>query len=255
LISNEAFSGLDIWLTTADGVEPATGHQIVLGVKTRPTESTAIELEAYFRTMNNLFQLDPFLVDASGVDYRDLFHFGEGFAYGAELFIQRTAGRVSGFFGYTFGVTRRRFEQINDGAYFSPKYDRTHDVKSVMSFDVTSKWRATAAFTYGTGQAYTEPASYFRLVDSPFGSAAPNALISPFNAARLAAYHRLDLGLTRRGTVFGTDFEFQVQVINAYARRNVWFYSFEFENDQTVTRTEVPQIPVPIPNVSFSLHF
>jgi carboxypeptidase-like protein/TonB-dependent receptor-like protein len=254
LISSEAFSGLDLWLTTDDGVDPSTGDQFVVGIKSRPTESTGIELEAYFRTMNNLFQLDPFLVDGAGVDYADLFHFGDGFAYGVEIFAQRTARRISGFLGYTFGVTKRRFPNLNDGKYFSPKYDRTHDVKGVLTFDMTSKWRATTAFTYGTGQAYTQPASYFRLVDSPFGSEASTAFVSPFNGARLPAYHRLDLGVTRRGSLFGADYELQIQVINAYARRNVWFNLFEFEED-AVSRTEVPQIPVPVPNVSFSVHF
>jgi hypothetical protein len=38
-----------------------------------------------------------------------------------------------------------------------------------------------------------------------------------------------------------------------YARRNIWFYLFEFEDDGTVTREDVPQIPVPVPNISVTL--
>jgi hypothetical protein len=80
--------------------------------------------------------------------------------------------------------------------------------------------------------------------------------VSPFNNARLPAYHRLDLGVARTGRLFGVaDYELQVQVINAYSRRNIWFYQYETEDDGTLDRTEVPQIPVPIPNLSFSLTF
>jgi hypothetical protein len=254
LISNEAFSGLDLWLTTADGVDPAYGDQFVAGLKMRPTDSVGLEVEAYYRTMRDLFQLDPFLVDASGVDYADLFHFGNGHAYGAEFFAERTAGRLSGFLGYTLGFTRRQFPNINDGEFFAPKYDRTHDLNAVLSLDLSSKWRATTAFTYGTGQAYTEPASYYTLQDSPLSTEASIGLVSPFNAARLPPYHRLDIGVTRRGNWFGADFELQMQVINLYSRRNIWFYFFEFE-EGTIKRNTVPQIPVPIPNISLSLHF
>lgn len=77
-----------------------------------------------------------------------------------------------------------------------------------------------------------------------------------YNNARLPAYHRLDLGVTNRGRFLGfADYELQLQVINAYNRRNIWFYLFEFPENMPVDRREVPQIPVPIPNVSFTLHF
>jgi hypothetical protein len=44
-------------------------------------------------------------------------------------------------------------------------------------------------------------------------------------------------------------------VINAYSRRNIWFYQYNTDPDGSIDRTETPQIPVPIPNLSFSLTF
>ena len=80
-------------------------------------------------------------------------------------------------------------------------------------------------------------------------------MVSPFNGARLPAYHRLDIGFTRKGKLFGGDSELQLQVINAYNRRNIWFYFYEFEDDGSVSREVVPQIPVPVPNISYTLRF
>ena len=259
LISSEIFSGLDTWLTTGEGVSPAYGDQWVIGVKTVLAGSIGLEWEAYYRTMRDLFQLDPFLLDPAGVDYEDIFHFGNGHAYGTEITLTRSFGRATGFVGYTLGATRRRFPAINEGAYYPPKYDRLHDLTAVVNYDLSKRWRMTTAFTYATGQAYTEPASQYRLVDFPFSSAEQPALISPFNAARLPAYHRLDFGFMNRGRFLGfADYELQLQVINAYARRNVWFYFFDFDPDEAagqVKRKTVPQIPVPVPNISFSLSF
>jgi hypothetical protein len=256
LISNEAFSGLDIWLTTGDGVPPAYGDQFVTGIKGRLPGAFDLEIEGYYRTMRSIFQFDPFLINVSGLEYEEMFQFGHGYAVGTEVLLSRTTGRLGGQVGYTLGATRRRFPDINDGEYYPPKYDRTHDLNAILNVDLSRRWRLTTVFTYATGQAYTEPASQYRLVEFPLGGSELQAIISPFNAARLPDYHRLDVGFLNRGRFLGfADYEFQLQVINVYSRRNIWFYFFEFEDDGTVTREEVPQIPIPIPNLSFSLSF
>ena len=177
--------------------------------------------------------------------------------------LNKTRGRLIGFLAYTFGVTRRRFPQINlvDGIprNYPPKYDRRHDVNLVANYRLGRSWRATGVFTYATGQAYTEPTAQYRLIGGELltGDDALDVLLSPgLNQARLPAYHRLDLGFSKLGRFFGfADYELQLQVINVYARRNIWFTFFEFELDNTVTRNDIPQIPIPLPNVSLTLNF
>ncbi len=254
LITSELFTGFDTWLTTGEGVPPARGDQFVAGVKTRLGRFN-VDLEGYYRTMDRLFELDPFLPDPSGLDYAQLFQFGEGFAYGAEVLLEKPEGRFNGFAGYTFGVTRRRFPNLNEDDYFPPKYDRTHDLKVVANYDLSASWRLTGVFTYATGQAYTEPVAWYQLDNRVLGSQVRNVFVSRLNRGRLPAYHRLDVGVSRRGRFLGlADYELQIQVLNVYNRRNVWFYFFEVEDD-VITRNEVPQIPVPLPNLSFTLRF
>lgn len=255
LVTNEAFSGLDTWLSAAENVQPAFGDQIVTGLKFATDSGFRVEWEGYYRTMNDLFSLNPFLPDVAGLDYEDLFHVGEGYATGSELFLQGRIGRFSGFAGYTYGLTKRRFPTINENEYYAPKYDRTHDVNVTTTARITRKWEFTSVFTYATGQAYTRPSSQYRLGNSPFEAQQTDVLVSPFNGARLPAYHRLDIGFTRKGKLFGGDSELQLQVINAYNRRNIWFYFYEFEDDGSVSREVVPQIPVPVPNISYTLRF
>ena len=99
LISNEAFSGFDVWLTTDEGVPPAWGDQLVAGVKTIPFDGYALDAEVYVRSMRDLFELDPFRQDVAGLAYSEVFRFGEGYAYGAELFFEKQTGRFTGFVG------------------------------------------------------------------------------------------------------------------------------------------------------------
>lgn len=259
LITSEVFSGFDTWLTTDTGVPPAYGDQFVGGVKLNLRENTNLDIEGYFRTMRDLFELDPRLPDAAGLDYDQLFRFGEGFAYGVEVLLQQTRGRLNGFVGYTFGITRRRFPdypEIGQFDYYAPKYDRRHDVNLVLNYNFSRKWRATTVFSFASGQAYTKPASQYKFLDNPFGSDSKEAFVSPYNEARLPNYHRLDVGFSRLGTFFGIgEYELQLQVINVYARKNVWFNIFDFEDDNTVSREEQLMIPIPIPNIAFTVTF
>ncbi len=263
LISNGVFSGADFWLTAAEGVRPSYGDQFVAGIKTKPTRALNLDLEGYYRTMRSLFEIDPFVQDPAGLDYADYFRVGDGYAWGLEAQLDGRVGRFSGLAAYTFSVTRRRFPEFpnpapDDFTYYPPKYDRTNDANLVVSYDLSQAWRFTGVVVYGTGQAYTEPNAQYRLSHSPFTSFPINTLQSDFNASRLPPYHRLDLGFARRGRFFGfADYELQLQVVNAYGlwHKNVWFYFLQFQDDNTIKRNTVNQIPVPIPNVSLTLNF
>jgi hypothetical protein len=254
LITNEAFSGFDTWLTTDDGVPPAFGDQLVLGVKTRPSESYTVDVEVYYRTMRDLFELDPRVPDEAGLAYKELFRFGEGHAYGAELLIEKTRGRLYGFLGYTWSTSRRRFPGYNDGKFYPPKYDRIHDLNLVLNYRLSKKWRATATFNYATGQAYTRVLGAYS-VQLPTSSLDRNPfIVGGLNAARLPAYHRFDLGLTRSGKFFvGGAYKLSLQVINLYSRRNLWFYSYDLNNNP-ITREDVRMLPI-VPNISLTVAF
>ncbi len=252
LVTSELFSGFDTWLTTGDDVPPAYGDQVVAGAKTNVGPFN-LDVEAYYRTMRDLFELDPNVPDPAGLDYVDLFHFGEGYAYGFEALLQRADGRLNGFLAYTYSRTQRRFSDVNEGAYYVPKYDRTHDVHLVMNYDLSRTWRTSAVWMFASGQAYSKPLGRYQL-SPPFGSADWNVLVTEHNNDRLPPYHRLDVGITRRGTMFGrASYELKAQVINIYSRTNTWFYFYNFTRDGEVERNNVPQIPLPVPNLSFTI--
>lgn len=256
LISNEAFSGFDTWVTTGVGVPPQRSEQAVVGAKARLGSGYRLDVEVYGRTMRDLFDIRPEIQDVSGLAYRELFRFGEGYAYGTEVLLEKGTGWLTGLLSYTLGVTRRRYP--DEPAFretFAPKYDRLHDFTAVATADIGRGWSLTGVGTYATGQAYTAPASRYEVGGLPFASSSADGLYSPaLNNARLAPYHRVDVGLQREGRLlFLRDTELQLQVVNAYSRRNVWFVTYDF-GENPVQQTQVTQLPR-LPNVSFTVRF
>ena len=263
LITNEAFTGFDIWLTTDDGVPPAYGDQFVIGAKTVPFEGYGLDIEVYYRTMRDLFELDPFVNDAAGLDYHELFRFGDGYAYGFELFLEKRIGNLTGFLGYTYGITRRKFPGFNENLldnpsqarFYPPKFDRTHDLNITTSYPLSTRWTVSAVFSYATGQAFTEPLGRAQISGIPWDTSVRNVFtVGNLNASRLPSYHRLDFSFSRKGTFFDiADAEWQFQIINAYSRRNIWFYNYDFDANP-VEREDVNLLPI-IPSVSYTVEF
>lgn len=262
LISNEAFSGFDVWLTSAKGVSPSYGDQFVAGVKSIPFEDYGLDVEVYYRTMSDLFELDPFLPDVAGLAYEDMFRFGKGSAYGMELFFEKRVGKLTGFIGYTLGYTWQKFPgynlELNDAEssarYFPPKHDRKHDINLVASYQLNSRWKATSSFSYASGQAYTQVLGRYAS-DTPWSNKQLDVFtVGKVNASRLPSYHRLDISFSREGRFFNLgDSELQIQLINVYSRKNVWFYNFDFDSNP-VERNQVTMLPF-LPSLSYTVQF
>ncbi|MBD3615351.1 MAG: TonB-dependent receptor [Gracilimonas sp.] len=263
LISNEAFSGFDVWLTSAKGVSPAYGDQFVVGAKTIPFNNYGLDVELYYRSMHDLFELDPFLPDVAGLLYEDVFRIGEGYAYGIEIFFEKRAGKFTGFLGYTLGYTWRRFPGFNTeitqgdqtARFYPPKYDRRHDVNLVGNYQLSDKWKVTGSFNFATGQSYTEVLGRYVQFDLPWTNDNRNAFtVGKVNASRLPNYHRMDLSFSRTGRFFNFgDSELQLQLINVYSRRNIWFYNYDF-NENPVDINEVALLPI-LPSISYTVNF
>lgn len=264
LITNEVFSGFDFWLTSGEGVKPAYGDQFILGLKTNLSSGITLDTEAYYRTMRQLFVLDPFSTGLAGLEYSELFAFGEGMARGAEIQLSRQEGRINGFIAYTLSHTNRAYPRLNQDVFgesrvFVPRNDRLHDLNVVGQWRISRRWELGAVFTYASGQAYTRPEASYTIHDLDFvnGLNQTDLLVSPgLNQSRLPAYHRLDLGVTWTGSLKRfADYTLQIQAINVYARSNTWFIFNEIEDDGTLSRSTIPQIPFPLPNLSFTLDF
>ncbi len=228
LISVEGFSyTTDMWLPVDETLTPGRAVHNAAGITFRPGEGWETDIEFYHKDLSNLVEFQSQVRLSPGASLSDLFLQGTGRAYGGELLLRKTAGRTTGWIGYTLGYTRQTFPELNDGKEFPPKYDRRHDASLVLNHTLGRGWNLNFNWVYATGQAYTIPDSRYT-VTQPSGQTISYIHVSEKNAYRLPAYHRMDLGITKDFLIGEkTAVQLVLSVFNLYNRRNIWYRTFD----------------------------
>ncbi len=250
LISVEGFSyTTDMWLPVDETLTPGRAVHSAAGITFRPSDGWETDIEVYHKDLSNLVEFQSRARLSPGASLSNLFLQGTGRAYGGELLLRKTAGRTTGWIGYTLGYARQTFPELNGGKEFPPKYDRRHDLSLVMNHTIGRGWNVNLNYVYGTGQAYTVPDSRYT-VTQPSGQTTSYIHVSEKNAYRLPAYHRMDLGITK-DFLIGEKAAVQlvISVFNLYNRRNIWYRSFD-ATEEIVEFQDVLLQPV-LPSIGF----
>ncbi len=247
--SDNGFSPFDIWVPINEKMNPSKSIDYVLGYETKYFEDYKISLETYYKTYKEILLFKRELQQT--LDVEKLFYVGSGRSYGAEFFVQKQVGDLTGMVGYTLAWTHRSFDDLNNGNEFMPKFDRRHDLTAAVNYQLDELWKFGSVFTFSTGQSYTPSSGIY--IDNSSGSSnfrvEPGALYSK----RLAPYHRWDISITKKIEMFDLDGSWYFQVFNVYGlwHRNIWFKNFDF-NENPIEVTDVKLLPI-IP--SFGIEF
>ncbi|GAA4306240.1 TonB-dependent receptor [Compostibacter hankyongensis] len=246
----------DLWVPSTYRTRPQIAWQYDIGYFRNFNQNmyeTSVEL--YYKSLRNQLEFREGYTP-SLEDPENEFVKGKGEAYGAELYIHKQRGKLTGWIGYTLSWTWRQFPDLNEGRRYPAKYDRRHDLSVVATYALNKKWNLSAVFIYGTGNAITLPEKFY------FIEGTLTQEYSEINAYRMKAYHRLDLSATytptpKPGRKFSHSWSFSLY--NTYSRLNPYFLYFDQEGralDGTlkVQGKEVALFPV-IPAVTWNFKF
>ncbi len=257
LVSNSGTTlPTDLWVPSTYIVKPQIGWQYSAGVFKNFSENTyETSIELYYKTMQNQIEYaagyTPTLQDPE-----QSFVFGKGWAYGAEFYVNKARGRLTGWIGYTLGWTWRQFPQLNDGEKYPAKYDRRHDLNIVSAYELNKHWKLSAVFVFATGNATTLPTQFY-IVEGVLTQE-----YSKINQYRLPSYHRLDLAATYTPTfkpnkkIHGS---WVFSIYNVYNHLNPYFIYFNqtgnpFNGTLKIQARQVSLFPI-IPSVTWNFHF
>jgi outer membrane receptor protein involved in Fe transport len=251
LASQPDFSFFDTWLPTDTTVVPSKAAHYILGVETQPFEGVNLNVDAYYKKMEHISEFNQYATNAGNVT--ELFYDGNGEAYGLEFFLQKKAGDFTGWLGYSFGFVNARFDSVNDGREFHPKYDRRHDFKIVAQYKLSDHWDVGASFTLQSGQPYTGSTSRFR-AQLP-GESIGSDITMPTDrySLRLPMSHQLNLNVNYNTTVFDLPARLLIDIYNVYSRRDIWFRYYDTSKEVTEV-TDVKLLPI-LPTVAFEVTF
>lgn len=235
LVSNSAIAlPTDVWYPSTPTVRPEISDQVALGISWQLSPTILLTNEYFYKWLDNQVDFRDHAQLFANDNLEQEFAFGDGFAYGMELGIEKTEGRFTGWVGYTLSLIRRgNFNlvsggQIMDGRYFPPRHDRRHDLSLVGIYEINRRLTVTGTFVYGSGDITWLPEGRFFFQDVVGGATYPAVPVyGDRNSFRLPPYHRLDLGLVVRFFPKWGESNLTISIYNAYDRRNPYLLYLE----------------------------
>lgn len=246
----------DIWVPSTYHVKPQVADQYAVGYFTNFKDNAwETSVEAYYKTMQNQIEYRNGYTPSVNDPERD-FVFGKGWSYGAEFFVHKTKGKLTGWIGYTLAWTWRQFPDLNEGKKYPAKYDRRHDLSVVGMYDYNEHWSFSGVFIFATGNSTTLPESFF------FQEGTLVQQTNTINSYRMPSYHRLDLSAIYKPhkhperRVQGS---WAFSIYNVYSRQNPYFLYFDqtgspLTGDLHIQAKQVSLFPV-IPSVTWNFKF
>jgi hypothetical protein len=258
LSSNTTQSPTDTWKLSDLNIKPQKSEQYSFGIyKNFQDDLWELSLETYYKKSENIldYKVAAELLLKDNIETELLQ--GEGKAYGIELLLKKTTGRLNGWLGYTYSRTMVRLdsqfneERVNNGEYFPANYDKPHDLSAVMNYKFTKRYSFSANFIYQTGRPITYPIGTYTYNNAQY------TLYSDRNRFRIPDYYRLDLGVNIEGNhkikKLAHSF-WNISVYNVLGRNNPYSVYFVTENGE-IKGYKTSIFAIPVPTITYNFKF
>ncbi|HUX57800.1 MAG TPA: TonB-dependent receptor [Bacteroidales bacterium] len=259
LTSSRVTFPTDLWVPTTKKVKPQLSDQLTLGSVYNLNKNLEINIEAYYKTMNNVIEYSEGSSFMDNNNWESKIELnGKGKAYGVEVFFQKTSGKTTGWLGYTLARSVRKFDNISFGNWYPYKYDRRHQLSILINNKFAKNIDAGITWELNSGNMIT----LISQVYDPYGFTDNSFLRIQYfenrNNYRLPYYHKMDLGINfhkQRRHFYRT---LSINIYNVYNRKNIFFVYFG--NDDINGRKDLLVLkkytlfPI-LPSLTYSLKF
>jgi len=266
LISNTAvMAPSDVYKLSSLNVKPLVCNQIALGYFRNFTQN-AIEasIEIYYKKLDNIVEYrDGATILMNNALEADLLN-ASGYSYGAEFYLRKNTGRLTGWLSYTYSQSKRHTsspfieDQINANKYYPSTFDIPHNFVLNGSYHLTRRFRISGTFYYNTGKPVTLPELKYTYDGKQY------VYYSDRNKYRLPDYHRLDIAFTYDETLRLKQTwkgSWTFSIINLYGQKNPYsvFYKSSSQIEpgfsQSINLYNLFIIERPIPTITYNFSF
>lgn len=241
-------------MPSTEKIKPLHSRQAALGVYSLLPRGFHLNMEGFFKTMDNILEYDGLNGLYPPLDEWEIsFVPGKGRSFGAELELGYDTGNLDIDAYYTLSWTQRKFDSFYP-QWYSDRFDNRHKVTVTASYRLTDGIDMYASWNYHSGNRVTVPDQGLPKTGSA-GNVYYDYLYSkPYNA-RLPDYHRLDFGLNfHKTTKRGNESIWNLSFYNAYCRMNALFSQIQEGDNGRYYGEAIAVFPI-IPSFSYTLKF
>ncbi|MBO0359220.1 TonB-dependent receptor [Hymenobacter sp. BT186] len=258
-LSNTAsISPADTWKLSDQHVRPQIGDQVALGFyRNFGSNSLETSVETYYKKLRDFVDYTSGAVLLLNHHIETDLVNAEGKAYGVEVSVKKTTGKINGWLNYTYSRSLVRVpattesEFINGGRYYRSNFDKPHDVSLAGNYRFSRRVSTSLNVNYSTGRPITLPISTY-----DYGGV-ERVLYSNRNQYRIPDYFRTDLGLNVEGSHKAKKLahsSWTFSVYNLTGRRNPYSVYFKSTNGRIVGY-KLSVFGRPIPTVTYNFKF
>jgi hypothetical protein len=243
----------DVWLPADKHIRPESSNQYVAGLYTTMAHNTLdFSIELYYKQLYNIIDF---------IDNANLFlnkHVetqvlqGGGRSFGTELLLEKKEGRLSGWIGYTLAKTEYKIPGINNGNYYSPRYDIRHNLSLTGSYQLNKVWTFSSTFKLASGGFISMPQQLFYVDGASFFDYGSR------NSYKMPAYHRLDFSVifrSRKNEFRRYKDQWVLSVFNVYGRRNIYSLFVKQSYDLSHASATKMYLYTIVPTLSYNVKF
>ena len=246
----------DFWIASDRYIDVSSARHAVLGLERWLSNTRMIRVEGFVKRYDRLLEPNP---EDDPAVRGDEFIPANGHSYGFDVLLrQLERGPLSGWIAYSYAVSSRKRE----GLEYFPAQDRRHNVNAIASYALGSRNTISARFGFGTGLPFTDIVGQIvrRSYDPATNTWTTLNAVQRFeaiggdrNSSRYPVFQRLDLMASRRYDRGRTTLTPYFQLVNAYNRRNVFIYTFDYTANPP-ERQATSQFPF-LPSIGLTVEF
>jgi hypothetical protein len=178
---------------------------------------------------------------------------GKGQSYGAEFFLEKKTGKLTGWISYTLSRTTKQINGVNNNEPFPATYDKRHNLSVVSIYKLSPSWDMALTFKFTSGGYITIPEGSFNYYGASFN------YYSNRNGYKLPPYHRLDLSFTYKNVKKQNNNwkpEWNFGIYNVYGQKNIFsLFIKQVDGDFGSTKAYKMYLYGIIPYISYSIRF
>lgn len=258
LTNSTSISPTDTWKLSDYYLKPEIGDQVAAGFyELLFNNSYEASGEVYYKTIKNMidFKGGTTLIMDENIE-KDVVNV-KGKAYGLEMVLKKTEGKVRYSIGYTYSRTFVKSigtfseEIINSGKWFPASFDKPNDLNITFSYIFSRRLSLSSNYTWSTGRPITYPIATYRVGDKLL------VTYSDRNKYRIPDYSRLDLSLKVSGNLKSHRIahpNWIFSIYNVLGRQNVYSIYFKKEGE-VVNGYKLSVFGRAIPSVTFNFDF